>query len=309
MILSTAEMLQLVNQARRDVGHPLLVLDPYLMIYAQTVADMAANSLPPSAKGAVQSVIEMGYGYPETIDTIFCTSSFVILYLSDQNPADSLPFASPSERAIENIYYRHVGFGVAKGVGDWDGYIFYQMLACYTADNKYNPDRVLTPGAPTPQTVSQIIYPVYTAQVQANGQLVHEVRAGQSLWAIAVAYQTHIKDILQLNNLPPDWNTVYEGQKLLIPTLQGGRMPVQNTAVALTVKPVATLDVKNEPLKPGPILATASFKSGQNTPPNLAPTPTPEAQPMDEQSALGIITVTVIAGVLIFVAIALLLRR
>lgn len=315
VILTTAELLQLVNNARKEVGHPALVLDPYLMSYTQTAADMAANSIRPSGLGATASIIAMGYGYPETIETIFCTTSFFKLDLYDPNPATSLPFGTPYERSVENIYYRHIGFGVAKGVGEWDGYIIYELTACYTADNKYNPDQALTPGAiPTPPVVSQMIYPVRTAQPQADGQIVHEVRAGQSLWAIAVAYQTHIKDILQLNHLPPDWNTLYEGQRLLIPTPPGGlaspalptdmNMPSEPPQDA--PKPVATLKVGNR-FTPQPVMATASFFN-QNAEDKATFIP-PETQHMDEGTAQMLITIMVIAGCLIFGAVTLLMRR
>ncbi len=313
VILTTAELLQLVNNARSEVGHPSLVLDPYLMSYTQSVTDMAANNIPAYGQGATTSVIAMGYGYPETIDTIFCTTSFATLELNDPNPAASLPFGTPFERAVENVYYRHVGFGVAKGVADWEGYIFYQMTACYTADNKYNPDQALTPGAiPTPQVVSQVIYPVYTAMPQANGQIVHEVRAGQSLWAIAIAYQTHIKDILLVNHLPSDWDMLYEGQELLIPTLPGAPAGAPPALPVAAAKPVATLEAGNR-FTPRPVMATASF-SNQRPDAPTAPLPQtttlpPETQPLDEGTAQTLIIVMVIAGCLIFGAVTLLMRK
>ena len=229
-LLTADELLQMVNQGRLQIGHPALVLDPILMSYTQGEADLAANSMPPQGSGPPADVIAMGYGYPETSDTIFCTYHYAQLDLKGATPP--IPdFGSPDVRAVNNVYYRHVGFGVSKGTGDWDGYVFYLMLACYDADKKYHPGQAtLTPGASTPAAVSEVIIPVRTAQAQNNGQIVHEVLSGQSLWAIAMAYHTHIQDILTLNHLAPDTDSVYQGQKLLIPTQADG--PTRHTATA-----------------------------------------------------------------------------
>jgi LysM repeat protein len=232
-LLTVNELLQMVNQARASIGHPPLVLDPILMNYIQAEADLAANSLP-SQGSPTERVIAMGYGYPETSDTIFCTSNSAIM---DINGIPS-GYGSVDERAVNNVYYRHIGFGISKGVGDWDGYVFYMLLACYDADKKYHPGQAtVTPGANATAGVSEVIIPVRTAEAQQNGQILHEVRSGQTLWAIAMAYHTHIQDILTLNRLSPDTDTIYQGQKLLIPTLPVSLIRHSSTPLPFTITP------------------------------------------------------------------------
>ena len=47
-----------------------------------------------------------------------------------------------------------------------------------------------------------------------DGDVIHEVLAGQTLWQIAVSYDARIDDIKRLNNLPDDY--IYPGERLLI---------------------------------------------------------------------------------------------
>jgi LysM repeat protein len=61
------------------------------------------------------------------------------------------------------------------------------------------------------------MYPVQTVTPQADGSVVHIVKSGQTLWSIAIAYNTHIVDILNANNLPQSLEMVYNGQRLIIP--------------------------------------------------------------------------------------------
>lgn len=50
----------------------------------------------------------------------------------------------------------------------------------------------------------------------SDGDIIHEVQPGQSLWQLAIAYDVKIDDIKQLNNLSDD--NIYPGNKLLIKT-------------------------------------------------------------------------------------------
>ena len=50
----------------------------------------------------------------------------------------------------------------------------------------------------------------------SDGDVIHEVKPGQSLWQIAIAYEVKIDDIKRLNNLFD--NNIYPGNKLLIKT-------------------------------------------------------------------------------------------
>ena len=48
----------------------------------------------------------------------------------------------------------------------------------------------------------------------SDGDVIHEVKQGQSLWQIAIAYDVKVDDIKRLNNLSDD--NIYPGNKLLV---------------------------------------------------------------------------------------------
>jgi LysM repeat protein len=67
----------------------------------------------------------------------------------------------------------------------------------------------------------QNMMPIGINTALADGNVYHDVKYGQTLWSIAIIYQTTIKQIQQLNNLSD--TTVRTGQRLLI--LKGATQP------------------------------------------------------------------------------------
>jgi LysM repeat protein len=59
-----------------------------------------------------------------------------------------------------------------------------------------------------------IVIPVTVATPNADGDVIHEVKPGQSLWQIAITYNAKIDEIKRLNDLYGD--DIYPGTKLLI---------------------------------------------------------------------------------------------
>jgi LysM repeat protein len=64
--------------------------------------------------------------------------------------------------------------------------------------------------------VPQVIIPVATATADAEGRLLHEVQPGQTLWAIALAYEVTIDDLEAWNNLSRQ-DSLLIGERLIIP--------------------------------------------------------------------------------------------
>jgi hypothetical protein len=87
--------------------------------------------------------------------------------------------------------------------------------------------------------VSQFMVPITISTADANGRVFHKVEYGQTLWSIAVAYGTTIKNIQALNSLGEDL-TIYQGQNLLV--LQGATQPAPpTTEVTATTIPTETI--------------------------------------------------------------------
>jgi hypothetical protein len=72
--------------------------------------------------------------------------------------------------------------------------------------------------------------PVAISTARLDGDVVHEVKYGQTLWSIAIEYGTTIEQIRRLNNLTDD--TVVQGWKLLVK--KGATQPVPVTTTLPT---------------------------------------------------------------------------
>ena len=123
-------------------------------------------------------------------------------------------------RPAVNPAYCHVGAGVAQAA---DGRILLHFAGCIHLRHQPAVNTNPVPGddsgsgvIPDPP-VSQIIIPVKIASPDADGRIYHIVRAGQSFWSIAIAYQITIHDLEVWNNLSRD-NDLVVGQKLFIPS-------------------------------------------------------------------------------------------
>jgi LysM repeat protein len=100
-----------------------------------------------------------------------------------------------------------------------NGRTYYVLQAAYVggkACGEYkSPSGTTTqPGGST--GVSQLIVPVNIATPDEDGRVFHIVKAGQSFWAIAVAYKITIRDLETWNNLSRD-SKLQIGQRLFIP--------------------------------------------------------------------------------------------
>lgn len=91
--------------------------------------------------------------------------------------------------------------------------------------------------------LSQYSVPVALSTARPDGDVVHQVKYGQTLWSIAIEYGTTIEQIKRLNNLTDD--TVIQGWKLLVK--KGATQPVPSTA-ALSTEPATLLKISTPSL-------------------------------------------------------------
>lgn len=99
-----------------------------------------------------------------------------------------------------------------------------------------------------------MIIPVVVVTPNVDGDVIHEVKAGQTLWQIAISYETKIDELKRLNNLVD--NNIYPGNRLLIkkgvvwtptssvetPTVEATSPPTSLTASTMTtIPPTLTL--------------------------------------------------------------------
>ena len=144
---------------------------------------------------------------------------------------------APHLNTMLSPYLTEVGAGVANV----DGYLYYTLDASQpsggsvpvvTQAPNVTPDGTETGSGALP-TLDWIM-PVITSTPKDDGQVIHEVQVGQSLWGIADVYGTTVQAIRSLNNMGAD-DLVYPGELLLI---RNEPTPIPSTA---TLAPTHTL--------------------------------------------------------------------
>lgn len=134
----------------------------------------------------------------------------------------------------------------------------------------------------TPVTTTATV-PLVTMTVRPNGCTVHVVGAGQTLWAIALAYGVRVDDIRKRNGMGAEDVTIYPGETLVIRC-----MPLTPT-VAPSLSPTTGKVTRTPTHVPATPTRTAALASRQLV--------TPTAAEAGEQGAPG----ALFAGMLILI--------
>lgn len=233
------------NALRRSHNMRGLIVDPILAGLAQQTADtMAINGMSGHIGGVRERAIAAGYGAG---DIPWLTENFAIGPMSLEELMMSWSDADHM-RGANNLWYAHCGVGIAENNGN----VYYIFIAGYTSNRIYKPGATALPGVTLTPPISQVIYPVVKAPPGQDGKIVHTVKHGQTLWAIAIAYGTHILDIQRANGMTANNVTLSEGQKLIIPIEGGVTAPTEDTVVAPSVTPdqISTPSVSPMPVDP-----------------------------------------------------------
>lgn len=109
--------------------------------------------------------------------------------------------------------------GLEPGFNDW-------ITVSYMWTETWGSASALVDPNSTSQA-SQEIQAVQKATADSTGKVIHEVKFGQTLWAIADAYQVSLQDIYELNNLSED-SVIIPGQQLVILKNQSTPAPDEN---------------------------------------------------------------------------------
>ena len=247
--VSAYELILAMNTLRVSNGLPALVEDPIIDAVAQSTAEtMAAQQMSWHIGNVSGRLAAAGYGGGAKV---WATENFAVgmSFSIDQimivwsDASHMIPAVTPA--------YCHIGAGVAQAS---NGSTYYVLQAAYTSSGScraYTPPGGSngTPGNPSKPlqpSVPQIIIPVKIATPGADGKLYHVVQAGQSFWAIAVAYKITIKDLEISNNLSRE-SKLQVGQKLFIPS--------SNTVGYFTPTPVGMVQI-SKPDASGKIVHT-----------------------------------------------------
>lgn len=210
----TAEDLILaMNTLRVSNGYPALIEDSIIDAVAQSTAEiMAANQMSSHIGNVRGRIAAAGYGAGGTVwateNFAYGNMSIDVIMQVWSDPDHMLPATVAA--------YCNVGAGVAKAS---NGMTYYILQAAYTSEKacgEYNSPPGSSP-LPGSSGVPQVIIPVKVATPDADGRIFHVVEAGQSLWAIAIAYHITIHDLEVWNNISRDVQ-LQIGQRLFIPS-------------------------------------------------------------------------------------------
>src|SRR5688572_29576403 len=214
--VSAYELILAMNTLRVSYGLPALIEDPIINAVAQsTAATMAANNMSWHIGDVRGRIAAAGYGAG---GTVWATENFAVSSGGMGIDEIMAAWADPDHmRPAVNPAYCHVGAGAAQTS---DGRIYYILQAAYVSGQECGSSSPSSggtsqPGA-VPNPVSQLIIPVKIATPDAEGKIFHEVKAGQSFWSIAIAYQITIRDLEVWNNLSRNI-PLRAGQRLFIP--------------------------------------------------------------------------------------------
>jgi uncharacterized protein YkwD len=231
--VTPADIINAVNNLRLSRGLNALTVHPVLM---EVAADQA-NALAAS-EGAVGHERPCGM----TLEQDLLSRGFPLLgdlslggYRSENWVArptveEAMAFWQSDAEHLDTMIdpnRSHIGAAVAQS--DQVYMALETALSTSSGQMQYDAYPILT-GIPQTQAAcygmyteaakygvsDQYAFPVMVNTAQPNGDVIHEVKYGQSLWSLAIQYNTTIAEIKRLNRLASD--VISPGMKLLIKT-------------------------------------------------------------------------------------------
>jgi len=221
-------LIDAVNALRLAYGLPPLTVNSILMHVAQGQADYLLETEGSSehnrANGMSYTQQLLSLGYPLGGDlSLGGYRSENYVYQTDLDVQGAIQFwmgDDPHRNTMLSPNYFDIGGGVATGS---DGTVYYVIdTARHTPNGRPQDDYTPEPAGTvvtgitvngTPG-VEQFMVPVSLSTPNSGGLVIHDVKYGQTLWSIAIAYKTTIQQIRSLNDLPS--NDIYSDQRLLI---------------------------------------------------------------------------------------------
>ncbi len=261
-VASADELISEVNALRVSNGLPPYNVNSILMQIAQSHANYQASigtGTHYSADGSRPFQRALAAGYPVAGDLsrggFFSENIIWSSEMSASQAVSAWQGDAPHLNTMLSPNLQDVGAGVASS-GD---VTFYTLDAARASGSpvSYTPPPGTTLGAPGTEVVSDFMLPVTISTPNESGAVYHEVQFGQTLWSLAVAYETKVEQIKKSNNLTTI--DIYEGQKLLI------KLVPTPTATALEAEVTETVGA------PTSTATSAASMTPTNTPQPVAP--------------------------------------
>jgi uncharacterized protein YkwD/LysM repeat protein len=216
---SPYDLINAVNALRLSNGLAPYNISPILMYTAQSQADFLAatgtmSHTGPGGSGLTERLLAAGYPLAGELSA----GGFRAENITGGN--ESMPAQTAvNQWSGDGLHLNtmlspnltEIGAGVAVSGGR-----VYYVIDCAHPTTSGAPE-ASTSVAENGSTVPAREAPIAVANLStpnSNGDVIHEVQFGQTLWQLAIAYNVQIDEIKGLNNLFD--NSIYPGNKLLI---------------------------------------------------------------------------------------------
>ncbi len=250
-----AKVIEAINNLRMSYGIAPLGVHPILMQVGQMEAEGIAGGMSghwrPNGLTLGQWLISLGYplsgdlsmdGYrSENWGFAQDAEGAVAMWLGDDEHTNTMLSIDRSD----------IGIGIAYSAEN-ESYVIVVETALQTTSGQQQSEAIaMLTGIPQTQAayssmstqaaenglLPQGMAPVILVTALSDGNVYHDVEYGQTLWSIAIAYGTTIKQIQQLNGLID--TTVLTGQHLLV--VQHATQPAPSSAPQVFVFPTQSL--------------------------------------------------------------------
>jgi uncharacterized protein YkwD len=236
--ISAADVIDAVNALRASHGLPAYSVSSTLMGTAQAQASYMASTgiiqhTGPGGSRPYQRGLAAGYPLAGQIPPGFFSEN--IQAGPDLSPSAAVQIWTGDEPHLNTMIspmLQEIGAGVAES----DGMIYYVIDCARPTTDGLPPN--YTPGIEGQFSGADVIMPVTMSTPDATGALIHEVKQGQSLWQIAVAYGVKIDEIRSLNQLAQSYQ-IQPGDKLLIKRV-GTATPLPPSPTVIPTSPSDT---------------------------------------------------------------------
>jgi LysM repeat protein len=285
-----AEVIEAVNTLRIANGLLPLNTHPVLMQVAQweanAIAGGAIGHTRPSGLTLGQWLLSLGYPLSGDLSMDGYRSENWIVAQTAQEAVDAWLTDVPHMETMLSPDRSDIGAAVA--VGDQIYLVLETALQTNSGKMQYDAYPILTAIAggssvSGDSSVPQYIIPVARSTARPDGYVLHKVQYGQSLWSIAVTYNSTIAQIRAWNNLG-ETTDIYDGQVLLVQLNATQPPPPTKTPLA------------------SPTALIAATPTSSNIPPT--PTALPSATEPEGASSSNVSTPGIWVGIIVLVALA-----
>ena len=233
-----AEVIEAVNALRISTGQAPLKVHDALMQAAQVEAEGIASGMMghwrPENLTLGQWLLSLGYPLAgDLLQDGYRSENWIA-----SDSAETAVLAWQGDDVHNNTMLSEFRTDIGAGVAVGEEVIIVLITALQTRDGKMQATAypILTQlagesgygnlGTPA----AQYLVPVAVCTARPDGDVIHKVQYGQSLWSLAITYHTTIDQISAWNNLGLD-TTIYEGQVLLVQ--KSATQPAIETPVAI----------------------------------------------------------------------------